>query len=1576
MDSKFVSKATRNARDLARYASMSVNAKELLLTGKRCKYSSSVNSTAERSDFLATQGLSVPSTEEVSCPLNAPNRSAALCDEIMCVDQDEEYGNMLECPTTLSTSVDALISSSSVIRSTDEESVPVHAPIVLPEMCKKLGIDDAARMSRNEKARLRYASMSLEKKTELSNKRRLQRTARNDLSTPKKNLAQESSCSTALVGSLLSSFSSVSSATASSSVDHHPIKLYQNMDVIPQPQRFNRIHNLLVDPWVLPQQESCAFCGAYHFYREPPGFCCCSGQICLLPIVWSPILRFLQKNRSYNHAFAFTSIGIKVHPDSWWAREGIYSLKVHGKVSHFMKPVDGCAKKTDLLQLFFLVTADDLDVNVLERRDLRQDIMALLIEALADNPYTKFFKLIRSNPSLDQRNCNVPTADEVAGVWKDGDEAMAGSERDIRVYTEAGRSHKVNYYYSCYNPLQYPLLFSLGQPGWHPGIPKLQLLPQCPDVKHKKPIPTFVAVFPNDVVLQLNKRNRSNVSCREYTSYQAQLRDGDDCCLLHAGRLGQEYIIDMYMKLETSRLDYYLSEQIQKELRTESLQGLIDSVLIDGRNDPANVGQRIVLPSSFIGGPRDMRKRYVNAIALFQCFGKLDLFLTMTCNPAWKEITDNLLPCEKAHDRPDLVSRVFKAKLEELKDEIVKKKNFGEVATYVYTIEYKKRGLSHAHWVVILANKHKIMSPTVYDEIICAELPDGSNHLLRSYVVKHMMHGLCGDYNKSCSCMREGRCKYYYPKEFAESTTIGQKSFPNYRRRNDGRSVMVHNVRLDNRSVGTLLSLFTAEVDCHINVEICADIGLIKYLYKYIYKGHTKLAYHVVGDAPAGQRNEIQEYQHGRWICAPEALWRIYAFPMSEMSPPVIVLPVHLPNHQPMRFGLEKTLQQVISDPFSGKTMLTEFFFMNVSNSEAKCLNLLYKEFPEYFVWEQSKRKWKFRKKQVVVGRLCTVNPFEGERYFERLFLSNVRCPTSFEALTTVGGIKYATFREAAVRKGLLESDTYVDSCLAEASLYRMPYSLRVLFAMLLVYGITGNPQLLWDKYYSALSEDFAQNRASTDIEILQNTVSAIDMVLTSMDICIADFPIRLPIVSPEDMSLVNKLNIGQRLVYDQITEKISCNDHGVFFLDCPRGTGKTFLYRALLAYVRSRHCIALAVASSGVAASLLPGGRTTHSRFKLPFNPNDKSIGKIIKQSSLAKMIIESKLIIWDETPMENRFSIESFEYLLRDFCDRLEPFGGKIVLFGGDFRQTLPIVVQGSREAMIGASLVSSPLWKSICRLHLHENMRAKEDPSFTDFILRVGNGQIPYLYGDTIRIPSQMVIPFTNINESLNRLIDNVYPCFDTFITDPRSLVNRAILTPKNDCVGELNDLLLDRFPGQVKEYVSFNRANDSLQQVEYEKYLHSVSASGLPPHILRLKKNCPIMLLRNLNPIQGLCNGTRLICRELGDNFIGAEIATGDFKGNYVFILRIPLESSEKLKCPIPFRRMQIPVRVCLAMTINKAQGTTTIYGFSGTLFPTLLYLSGIELIPDAFFIIPNAFYASGIVLISQRNFNGL
>ncbi|KAL3827986.1 hypothetical protein ACJIZ3_022998 [Penstemon smallii] len=810
-----------------------------------------------------------------------------------------------------------------------------------------------------------------------------------------------------------------------------------------------------------------------------------------------------------------------------------------------------------------------------------------------------------------------------------------------------------------------------------------------------------------------------------------------------------------------------------------------------------------------------------------------------------------------------------------------------------------------------------------------------------------MMHGPCGTDNMKHVCMREGKCKDHYPRDFAESTSNGVNSYPKYRRRDSGASVVVRNKRLDNRFVVPYNPYLLLKFNCHINLEVCADMKLVKYLYKYLHKGHDRLVYGVRGKSPLNPLDEIQAYQQGRYICAPEACWRLFAFPMSEIYPAVIVMPVHLPDHQPLHFGIQRPLAEVARNPLAGKTMLTEFFAMNSTDVDAKRLNLVYRDFPEFFVWEPTKRNWKLRKKQLVIGRLCTVSPTEGERYFERLLLVNVRCPTSFADLMTVGDVRYDTFREAAVRRGLLASDEYVDGCLAEAASFQMPYCLRVLFAMLLVYGITADPQIIWDKYYSSMSEDFLRRGGFTEAQVMSKTIDAIELVLASMEKSISDFPISFCfqhlsvstrmskdyehecsiIVSEEDVLAVNRLNSEQLAAYNIITARIRKKRPGVFFLDGPGGTGKTFLYRALLAFVRSSGSIALAVATSGVAASLLPGGRTAHSRFNLPVDLEDKPIGKMSKQGSVARMIIEAGLIIWDEASMANRHTIEALEALLRDICGTRTVFGGKIVLLGGDFRQTLPIIVHGNREQLVGASIVSSFIWPKVTRLKLTENMRAKEDPEFMEFLLNVGNGRLPFLFDNNIRIPQNMLIPFTDVQTSLDALIQTVYPCFSDFLMDPHSLVNRAILTPKNDCVHEINDLLMERFPGEMKEYVSFNTANDASRQGEYEDHLNTISASGLPPHVLKLKKNCPIMLLRNINPVQGLCNGTRLICRELGDNFIKAEIAVGDFKGNIVFIPRIPLESSDKLKCPIPFKRMQIPVRPCFAMTINKAQGQT-------------------------------------------------
>ena len=176
----------------------------------------------------------------------------------------------------------------------------------------------------------------------------------------------------------------------------------------------------------------------------------------------------------------------------------------------------------------------------------------------------------------------------------------------------------------------------------------------------------------------------------------------------------------------------------------------------------------------------------------------------------------------------------------------------------------------------------------------------------------------------------------------------------------------------------------------------------------------------------------------------------------------------------------------------------------------------------------------------------------------------------------------------------------------------------------------------------------------------------------------------------------------------------IDTDEGGLFFVDGPGGTGKTFLYNALLARVCFENKLAVATTTSGLAASIMPGGRTAHSRFKIPLIIEDGGCCSFTKQSGTAKLLRGTSLIIWDEATMTKRQAVEALDKILRDIMDRRElPFGGKTVVFGGDFRQVLPVVRKGSRAQIVDASLRRSYLWDWMRHLKLVRNMRAQSDP-----------------------------------------------------------------------------------------------------------------------------------------------------------------------------------------------------------------------------------------------------------------------
>ncbi|XP_071700075.1 uncharacterized protein [Rutidosis leptorrhynchoides] len=470
------------------------------------------------------------------------------------------------------------------------------------------------------------------------------------------------------------------------------------------------------------------------------------------------------------------------------------------------------------------------------------------------------------------------------------------------------------------------------------------------------------------------------------------------------------------------------------------------------------------------GRPRYMIQNYQDAMALCREYDNPDLFITFTSNPRWPEIDGMLCYIEgqKAPDRPDIVARLFKQKLDEIMRDIMKAHIFGKCQAGIYIIEFQKRGLPHVHMLIWLTHEYKCKSPSDIDELISAEIPSQIEDLVGYKVVTEcMLHGPCGGNNMDAPCIIDRKCSKHFPKPYYAETTIAEDGYAKYRRRNNGIKVIKGKVTLDDSFVVPY-----------------NRSRAIKYLFKYLNKGPDRATIVIqenltrTGESSVEtiiEVDEIKNYLNCRYISPYEAVWRMLSFDIHFSQPSVLKLSYHLPNHHTITLHDSKSLPALLQRESIKETMFTQWFELNKRDPNAQ--KLTYAKIPTHYVWNQTTKTWEPRKQWGCIGRIVYSHPASGERYYLKMLLNMVKGPRSFEELRTLDGTVHNTFKDTCFAYGLINDNKEWAEAISEASLWASGAQLRDLFVTMLLFYNVSQPLKLWEISWEALSNDILHKK-------------------------------------------------------------------------------------------------------------------------------------------------------------------------------------------------------------------------------------------------------------------------------------------------------------------------------------------------------------------------------------------------------------------------------------------------------------------------------------------------------------------
>ncbi|CDF39089.1 ATP dependant DNA helicase [Chondrus crispus] len=1009
----------------------------------------------------------------------------------------------------------------------------------------------------------------------------------------------------------------------------------------------------------------CSHCKALHFVQERTvsspaarpicSTCCGKGKLSLPLLPDPPALlrslliddnprarRFRNNIRAYNAALSMASVVAKWENRRPGPSNFNPTMTMQGGMYHYMGPMMPSEGRRPC---FASVYSHDTDYATQTRtglgtsRRLEEALMTQLTHMLHEcNPYVQTFLCMREwaqfphnntpatyqmvihadrRPSHEHvRRHNGPKASEVAALIPRNEDGEIG-RRDIVVRRQGTLNSNgnevldpISVSHRALDPLSYVLLFPNGIDGWYPEL----RFSSVQDSRRTK-------ITPMIQKLSYLRHNQTKLRAADYTSLRDSLGD--------SGRAEDEA-------------------------------------------DAVRAGRLFILPSTYIGGDRYMRQQMHDIIAISNQIGHPDIFLTMTCNSSWPEITRALLPNQTPQDRPDLCARVFRLKMKDLMSLVINEEVFGTVFAHVRVIEFQKRGLPHAHVVFFLdeVSKNDLRTPENVDRIISAEIPSAQDPELQEVVLKHMIQNPCGEHNPTAVCMGERYCRKGFPKSFKHETSQSDSEYYiTYRRR--------------------------ATSAGGVSIERPSCIG-------------RRQQPVVFDNSWVVSNSTISNFQDARYVSASEAAWRLFSFDIVDRNPPVVRLAVHLPNHHTVYFE-EGREQEAALRPATG-TKLTEWFKANEKYPSAR--HIRYHQFPRYFTSEEEAYDFSGTGANVV-GRIYTVSPREGERYFLRHLLTQHAIRDSFRS-------------------------SFVP--------------LSHLFATILAHCQPSDPLSLWNDHLDMFLTDIRNRARGQRIrrQQLRNDHHATSYVLREVQEALqtvrsdwthANFGLPLPDDSLHALEQQNEIETPEARA-----------QHGrLFVVDAPGGTGKTIVLDAIQDFLRTRRKQFIAVATSAFAAVLLDGGRTAHSVFKIPIPVSAESTCSFSANSDTGRTLQQVDLIIWDEIVMCHRHCIETFDRSLRDLMQTDRPFGGKFLVLAGDFRQILPVLPGGSRGQIVSACVKASLL-------------SDVEALNFPEFLLSVFQG-IRDNHADPAWLTKRVILttknkPLEEVNEVIGNVISGPY------------------------------------------------------------------------------------------------------------------------------------------------------------------------------------------------------------------------